>query len=219
MDLTDRQRRLAFAGLVVVLAAVGVYLTVAGGGAAGDESAGATAAASPTTSGTASPPAGSASPSSGAATPSPEESAFDIYPLLPFGEKDFAAAADVAKRFTSAYGTYRYDEGPQAYLSRLDPLMTGDLRTEIARGVGAPGLVQQRQQEQYVSTGDATVEAIRDIEQSSIIFVVAGRQQVTKSGTTSENSARYSVTVSKDGGSWKVYAFQPADVGQAGDTG
>ena len=31
MDLTDRQRRLLFAALVVVLAAVGVFLTFGGG--------------------------------------------------------------------------------------------------------------------------------------------------------------------------------------------
>ncbi len=32
MDLTDRQRKLLFAGLVVVLAAAGVFLTIGGGG-------------------------------------------------------------------------------------------------------------------------------------------------------------------------------------------
>jgi hypothetical protein len=217
MDLSDRQRRLAFVGVVIALAAVGVYLTLPGRGApAGAPSANVSAAPSPT--------AGTAGPGGPAVTPSavpssPESSTFDIYSLLPFGEKDFAAAADVARRFTIAYGTYRYDEEPKVYLDRLQPLMTPDLRTEIERGVASPGLIEQRRQEQFVATGEATIDAIRDIEKSSVTFQVTAKQQITKTGRSSESSERYSITVGKDGGGWRVFAFQPADAGQAGDTG
>lgn len=215
MELTDRQRRLAFAGLVVALAAAGIYLTLPGGTETGRPTA------SPAVESPGGGSGGDSAPTTAptVAAPSPAPSAFDIYSLLPFGEKEFAGAADAARRFTAAYGTYRYDEEPKAYLGRLDALMAADLRSEIERGAASPGLIEQRKQEQAVATSEATVESIRDIEKSSITFLVTGKQQITRTGQSSENSQRYSVTVSKDAGGWKIYAFQPADIGQAGDTG
>src|SRR4051812_41904132 len=99
MDLTDRQRKLLFAGLVVVLAAAGVFLTIGGGG--GHRSAGARHASTPTPT-PAAPQAGvTAPPVSG---PPPSPGSYDIYSLLPFTQKDFTTAADTARRFTAAYG-------------------------------------------------------------------------------------------------------------------
>lgn len=211
MELTDRQRRFAFAGLVIVLAAAGIYLTMPDRRTPEPDSA-----ASPA----ATPAAGAPAPAPVApATPSPGASDFDIYPLLPFAEEEFAAAADVAQRFTSAYGTYRHDEDPKVYLGRLDQLMIPELRSEIERGATSPGLLQQRKQEQVVATSEATIESIRDIEKSSIIFLVAGKQRITRTGQSSVSDERYAVTVGKKDGGWKIHAFQPADVGQAGDTG
>lgn len=211
MELTDRQRRLVFAGLVVALAAAGIYLTLPGRSAPEQ-----TRPAAPATSAATSPERGAPS---APASPAPSASAFDIYPLLPFNEAEFTAAADLAKRFTAAYGTYRYDEEPKTYVGRLDRMMVAELRSEIERGAASPGLLEQRKQEQIVATSEATVDSIRDIEKTSIVFLVTGKQQITKIGQSSATSGRYAVTVSKAGGGWKIYAFHPADVGQAGDTG
>lgn len=60
---------------------------------------------------------------------------------------------------------------------------------------------------------------MRNIEDNSVVFVVTGIQKVTRRGEESSDRRKYAVTVARDGGSLKVYAFQPADVGQAGDTG
>ena len=213
MNLNDRQRKLLFGGLVVVLAAVGIYLTVAAPGSAPDAAdarpSGAPATATPT--GSASPPPGIE------ATVNPED--FDIYNLLPFTRQEFATAADLARRFVAAYGTYRFDETPQTYAGRLAGLVTGELREQIERDAATPGILEERRQEQIVAESTATLDQVRNIENNSVVFVVTGRQQITKGGTESSGSKRYAVTVARDGGSLKVYAFQPADVGQAGDTG
>ncbi|TDD68388.1 hypothetical protein [Actinomadura rubrisoli] len=214
MNLNDRQRKLLFAGLVVLLALVGVYLTVAApDGDSGDAddrpSAAATVPAGPT--GPASPPPGIQSPV--------KPGDFDLYRLLPFSQQEFATAADLAQRFVAAYGTYRFDEDPKVYVGRLTGMVTDGLRGEIERGATSPGIQDDRRQKQIVAQGTATLDRVRDIEDNSIIFLVTGKQQVTKGGAAGDDSKQYAVTVARDGGSLKVYAFQPADTGQAGDTG
>jgi hypothetical protein len=210
-DLTDRQRKFAFAGIVVVLAGVGVYLTLPSPAGTDDhkvrQSPAVTAPAGPIT-----------SPPGITASISPQN--FDIYRLLPFSQSDFAAAADVAQRFTALYGTYRFDEDPKSYVARLQGLVTDDLRAKLDKDAVTPGLIDQRKQDQVVAQGSSSIDSIRTFEPNSIIFLVTGRQQVTKAGgAPSTDSAQFAVTVSRDTASWQVYAVEPADVGQAGDTG
>ncbi|WP_242885603.1 hypothetical protein [Actinomadura litoris] len=215
MNLNDRQRKLLFGGLVVVLALVGVYLTIAApdddSGGAGDRPSAAASTPSTGPTGPASPPAGIQS----AVNPND----FDVYRLLPFSRQEFATAADLAQRFVAAYGTYRFDEDPQVYIGRLSGLVTEALRGELARGAAAPGIQDERRREQVVAQGTATLDRVRDIEDNSIIFLVTGKQQLTRAGKNGGDSKQWAVTIARDGGSLKVYAFQPADTGQAGDTG
>jgi hypothetical protein len=206
MDLTDRQRKLLFAGLVVLLAAAGVFLTLRGGG---DEHA--RASHSKTSAPPPPPPVITSAPP--VAGPSPSAGSYDIYSLLPFTQKDFSAAADVARRFTAAYGTYRFDEDPKVYAGRLQSLSTPELGTQLLRGAATPGLLEQRRKDQEVSTSDARLDSIRDMGKDQLIFLVTGRLHITKGGDTSDTSQQYAVTVTRSGGSWVVYAFQPADVG------
>ncbi|GAA2421406.1 hypothetical protein GCM10010191_36020 [Actinomadura vinacea] len=211
MNLTDRQRKLVFAGLVVVLAVVGVYLTVA---APDDDTEG---GAAPTPTATAGP-TGPASPPPGISG-TVSAGSFDVYRLLPFSQQEFATAADLAQRFTAAYGTYRFDEDPKVYGDRLAPMVTAALLAELRRGEASPGKIDLRRQQQVVAEGSATLDRVRDIEDNSLIFLVTLKQQVTKGGKKGQESQQYAVTVSRDGGSLRVYAFAPADEGQAGDTG
>ncbi|MFD0685037.1 hypothetical protein [Actinomadura fibrosa] len=214
MNLNDRQRKFLFAGLVVVLALVGVYLTVAapsGGSDGGDDRPSAAAAGTAGPTGPASPPPGIQS--------AVKPGQFDIYRLLPFSQQEFATAADLAQRFVAAYGTTRFDEDPKVYVARMAPLITDDLRTQLERDASVPGRRDEDRQKQVVAAGSATLDRVRDIEDNSIIFLVTGKQQVTKGGATSSASEQYAVTVARDGGSLKVYAFQPAEDGQLGDTG
>jgi hypothetical protein len=209
-NLTDRQRKLVFAGLVVALAVVGVYLTLPSTGGTADRNV----RRSPTVTAPAAP---ATTPPGISASISPQN--FDIYRLLPFSQSDFAAAADTAQRFTALYGTYRFDEDPQAYVARLQGLVTDDLRTQLEKDSATPGLIDQRKQDQVVAQGSASIDSIRTFEPNSVIFLVTGRQQVTKNGgAASTDSKQYAVTVSRDAASWRVYGVEPADAGQAGDT-
>lgn len=207
MDLTDRQRKLLFAALVVLLAGAGVFLTVGGGGR--DHSGAAKTTTAPATSAPAATPV-APPPVTG---PPPSPGSYDIYSLLPFSQKDFNTAADVARRFTAAYGTYRYDEDPRTYVGRLQPMVTADLATRLQRDSAVPGLLEQRKQDQEVSTSDARLDALRDIQKDQIIFLVTGTQHVTKGGKKSDTTEQYAVTTTRSGGGWVVYDFQPADVG------
>jgi hypothetical protein len=207
MELNDRQRKLLFAGLVVLLAAAGVFLTIGGGG---HRHSAAKRSASPTPS----PP--QAAPVTGppASGPPPSPGTYDIYSMLPFSQKDFTTAADVAKRFTVAYGTYRYDEAPGAYIDRMRGMVTPDLATQLQQGAGAPGVIAQRQQDQEASTSTATLDSLRDIAKDQLIFLATGKQHITsKGGKSSDNSQQYAVTMTRSGGGWVVYAFAPSDQG------
>jgi len=214
MNLNDRQRKLLFAGLVVVLAVVGVYLTVAAPDGTKDHSGDRPGAVPTNQAG----PSGPASPPPGIQnTVNPGN--FDIYRLLPFSQQEFASAADLAQRFIGAYGTYRFDEDPKVYVGRMAGFVTDGLHGELERGATAPGIQDERRRQQIVAEGTATLDRVRDIEDNSIIFLVTGKQQATKGGTQSSDSKQWAVTVARDGGSLKVYSFEPADAGQAGDTG
>jgi hypothetical protein len=207
MDLTDRQRKFLFAALVVLLVAAGVILTVGTGSGRHRGSArreGATSSPSPSL---------PATPAPGLTGPPPSGGSYDIYSLLPFTQKDFSVAADVARRFTIAYGTYRYDEQPSAYTGRMQGLVTADLATQLQQGSSAPGVLEQRKQDQEVSTSDAHLDSLRDMEKDQFIFLVTGTQHISKGGGSSDSSQQYAVTVTRSGGGWVVYAFQPANVG------
>jgi hypothetical protein len=209
MELTDRQRKLLFAGLVVLLAAAGVFLTIGGGGH-GHPAAKHAGTPTPT------PSAPQGAPVTGppASGPTPSPGSYDIYSMLPFTRKDFSAAADVARRFTIAYGTYRYDEAPSAYVDRLRGMVTPDLATQLQQGAAAPGVIAQRQQDQEVSTSTATLDSLRDIAKDQLIFLATGKQHIsTKGGKSSDSSQQYAVTVTRSGGGWVVYAFAPSDQG------
>src|SRR4051794_28688668 len=127
MDLTDRQRKLLFAGLVVVLVAAGVFLTIGNGGGRGPARArhrGSPRASSPA------PPTTSAAPVTG---PTPSPGSYDLYSMLGLGQQDFNVAADVSRRFVVAYGTYRFDEDPKVYAGRLQGIAAPDVVAQLQR--------------------------------------------------------------------------------------
>ncbi|MEV5708390.1 hypothetical protein [Actinoallomurus sp. NPDC052274] len=205
MDLTDRQRKILFAALVVLLAAAGVILTIGSGSGRHKGSAQrVTSAPSPSAPSFTAP---------GLTGPPPSGGTYDIYSLLPFTQKDFSTAADVARRFTIAYGTYRYDEQPSAYLGRMQGLVTADVTAQLQRDSSAPGLLDQRKQDREVSTSDAHLDSLRDMEKDQFIFLVTGTQHISKGGASSDTSQQYAVTVTRSGGGWVVYAFAQANVG------
>lgn len=200
------RRGLVFAAIAVVIAAVGLYLTLWPDAQepAEEEARGAART-------TVSPVV----PVTPLATAS--DAPFDVYSYLPMSREQLAAAADLAERFTAEYGTFRHDEDPAAYAARVGRYTTADLGNVLARTLTSPVTVQQNRDDRVVATATATVKEIRQIEKTSVVFVITGTQQITTTGGTRRVDEEYAVTVSQLGSDWRVFDLQPASEGQDGD--
>ncbi|MFC4532574.1 hypothetical protein [Sphaerisporangium dianthi] len=210
MAQVNDRRGLVFVGVVVALAAVGIYLSMR-----------------PASGGDGPPPRGaavstpSAAPPSSGSSPAPAitPGTFDIYGYLPLSREQIAQAADTAQRFAASYATYRYDEDPASYAERLKGFTTTELGTILARDVTTPATVEQNRADEVVSQGTGRLKSIRDIAADSIVLVVTAAQQITAKSGPKDRSADYAVTLTQVGAEWRVFDLQPADAGQDGDTG
>lgn len=209
MDLTSRQRLLAFALTVLVLAGLGTFLVVTG--TAGHHQASPPPSPHATTPATSQPVATPASPPpTGAAAAS---SPVNIYNWLPFSQHQLARAASVVTEFSAYYGTYSYSESAASYVSRLEGLATSQLAQSIGSGYAAPGLTAQRKQQKQVSSGSAQIDSLRAFGSSSITFVVTITQKITATTGTTHQVNQYAVTVTENGGTWQASNIQLASVG------
>ncbi|MEV6031250.1 hypothetical protein AB0L65_08875 [Nonomuraea sp. NPDC052116] len=200
------RRGVAFAVVVVVIAAVGIYLTM---WPDSEEQAG-----------PGQEPARVVSAPAPSSTPLATASAapFDIYSFLPMKKEQLAATADLAERFTAEYGTFRYDEDPAAYATRVKAYTTAELGNELTRTMTSAGTVEQNRNDQIVSKATARLKEIRQIEKNSIIFVVASARQVTAKSGNQTAQEEYAVTVTQSGADWRIFDIRPATEGQEGDT-
>lgn len=216
-DPTPAQRKLAFAGVVVALAAAGVYFTLPAFGGFGGRTA--TPASTEAAGGAGGAGARIATPRVDASPrPTASRTAAGIGDMLPLPEDELREAAETARRFTAAYATYRYDEGPQEYRGRLDPYVTDPIAEELAGGGGAaPAGRENLTREEVVVTAAASVEGTRLVSSDSVVVLVRADQTVESTkGTTSEDE-RFAVTVVDRDGGWKVSNVAPAGAGNAGD--
>ncbi|QFY12720.1 hypothetical protein GBF35_44625 [Nonomuraea phyllanthi] len=202
------KRGVAFAALVVVIAAVGIYLTMWPD--SGDD-----LAESPQE--TAAVASASAPPASRTPLATASAAPFDVYAYLPMTKEQLSAAADVAERFTAAYGTFRYDEDPAAYASRVKAYTTPELGNQLTRTITSAGTVEQNRDDQIVSTATAGLKEIRQIEKTSIVFVVTATRQVAAKSGDRQVTEEYAVTVSQSGADWRIFDILPASEGQDGD--
>jgi hypothetical protein len=209
VELSPRQRGVAFAVIVVVLAALGYYLVVPAVTHSGGHAQAATtpSAAGPSTV-TAPAPVAPAVTTSAAAT-----GGADIYAWLPFTQQDLAAAASVAVRFTVDYDTFTYTESGAAYVNAMGGLITGQLAVTLQAAYQTPGVARLRTSQRQVSTGTAVISSLRAFGSSSMTFTVtAGQRLVTRNGTSS-GSTQYAVTVTGSGASWQVSDIELATAG------
>ncbi|WP_424536245.1 hypothetical protein ACOZ38_40920 [Sphaerisporangium viridialbum] len=210
VQVNDR-RGLVFAGVVVALAAVGIYLSMrpASGGSQDGGPPRTAAVSTPTA-----PPQTGTSPA-----PAVSPGAFDIYRFLPVPKEQIAMAADVAQRFAVSYATYRFDEDPASFAERLKGFTTVEMGASLARDVTTPATVDQNRADEVVSQGSARLKTIRNISDGSIVFVVTASQHITAKSGSQERSTDYAITLTQIGTEWRVFDMQRADAGQDGDTG
>ena len=97
-------------------------------------------------------------------------------------------------------------------------MFTTSFGNVLARTRTSPGTVERDRANELVAAGTAKMKEIRQVEKSSIIFVVTGAQQITAKSGNKQLVDDYAVTVSQMGSDWRVFDLQPADEGQDGDT-
>ena len=151
--------------------------------------------------------------------PPPRLTSAEAARLLPFTPDQIAEAADLAARFIAAYGTYRYDEPPSAYLQRLTPMMSAQLRPAIERAADDPATLTQRRRTEEVATTQARPNTIRAIGPSSITIVLTATQTITTAHATRQDTSRYAATLTCTHDGWSMYAIELAATGDTGAPG
>lgn len=199
-------RRVAFAVIVCVLVVLGAYL-IRPATHPGHQSARQPPRHEPGIAGTPHPVV---SPTAGTLSGQP-----DIYQWLPFNQAGLAAAAGTATRFGDAYGTYSYTESATAYGASLQPVTSVSLVQQIEAAYAAPGVASARAGSKQVAVGEATIDAIDAFGPTSLTFDIQIAQRVTATTGASQQSARYSVTVTGDGTNWQVASVELATVGNS----
>ncbi|GAA0949819.1 hypothetical protein [Nonomuraea longicatena] len=142
---------------------------------------------------------------------------FDVYAYLPMDRRQLAAAADLAVRFTVAYGTFRYDEEPSAYAERVKVFATGELADFLTKSLTSPVTVQQNREERTVATATAVMKEIRQVAKTSVVFVVTSTQKLDGADGAKEKTEDLAVTLTPVGDDWRVFDVQQAAEGQDGD--
>ena len=213
MDLTPGQRKAVFAGIVLVLAALGAFLFIPGSplGGKGAAASQPPRSAPPTSPPTSPPPAGLGATAPPAAT----GTGADIYQWLPFSQAGLAAAAQVVREFAADYASYTYTESAASYVGRMGGLVTAQLAATLARGYATPGVAQLRTRQKQTYSGTGQITALRAFGPSSITFVVTVDQKVTGTQGTSRNAIDYAVTVTGAGTRWQVNDVELASAGNS----
>ncbi|AAZ54517.1 hypothetical protein JCM3263A_05490 [Thermobifida fusca] len=210
--LSDGAQRLVFGVLIVALVSFGIYWSLGGGSDTSD-------------------PEQQEQVAEGGRTETLEEGGEDqpVEPLptvaaedmaladwLPFSEEEFIAAAAVAQEFATDYGTIDYSKSPQEYYDRLGEHATKEYARTLAQSSGAEALWGERAEQKATSTGRAVVKSIRGFDDESIVFILKVQSITESDDGKAQNLGDFAVTMVKEGGSWRVYDFQPADAGNLG---
>jgi hypothetical protein len=216
MDLNPAQRKLVFAAVVLVLAGLGAFLIIQGPlGKHGNADHGrAVGLTQPLSTPSSAPGLGSPEPTTGglSSTPPPGTGA-NIYQWLPFTQAGLRAAADVVRRFATAYASYSYTQSTASYERQMNGLVTPQLASVIARGFATPGVAQIRTRQKQIATGAGQITAIRTFGASNITFLVTITQKVTGTQGTKQTATSYAVTVTGAATNWQVDDVQLASAG------
>lgn len=217
--LPERTQRLVVIGLIAALAGFGIYFSLGGFGDDPAEDPG----GPPRDPGSAQGEPPSSNPGSLATVPPspiPTTAAEDLDVLgwFPFSEEEFQAAGATAQAFAEAYGTIDYSRDPEAYYASMEALATDEYAEVLSDANRVGAFWAEMSEAEAVAEGRAEVQEIRTFGTDSITFVVTA-QSITETGASEfdEDLGDFAVTLVRDGGTWAVFDFQPADAGQFGE--
>jgi hypothetical protein len=124
----------------------------------------------------------------------------------------------VAAGVAAAQATYRYDETPQAYLTRLRPKLTAEMYQQFARAVSTAALQDRRARDHEIATARASIDRLRMIAPTSVIAIVQLNCSTTTIAGSRHHSKQLVITAVKTHHTWMVSDIQPASLGDNGDT-
>lgn len=216
MELSPGLRRLVFVVIVVLLAALGIYLL----GKRGSDGTPAAAPSTPAPSPVSSSSSASVPPTMVPTTAAPVSTAggAEIYQWLPFTAADLTTAANTTTAFAKAYVTWSYTESAATYGATFKDLATSEEITTLEEGYSTAGLAQTRTADKQVSTGSVAIDSIRSFGTgpTSITFLVTITNQVTSTPpSTGNGTQQYAITVASSGTAWQVNDIELAQLGNS----
>jgi len=202
MELSRGQQRLLFAVVVLALGGLGVFLLGGRHQAATPPPASPSASAAPVSS----TPAASPVATTGGG-------GVNIYQWLPFTQQDLTAASRATVTFAADYENWTYTEPAQAYIAKMNGLVTASLAASLQNSYATPGVAALRSAQKQVSTSSGGIASIRSFGTGSITFVVNITQRLATTSGTTNNSAQYAVTLVSSATGWQVNDVELAGAG------
>ena len=201
MELSTGQQRLLFAVVVLALAGLGIFLLGSRHRTATPPPARPSASVAPATSTPAAAPATTAG------------GGVDIYQWLPFNQQDLTAASRTTVAFAADYENWSYTEPAQAYVAKMNGLVTANFAASLQNSYATPGVAALRSAQKQISTSSGGIASIQSFGTGSITFVVNITQRLATSSGTTNTSKQYAVTVVSDASGWQVNDVEIAGAG------
>ena len=202
MELSSGQQRALFAVVVLALTGLGIFLIGSRHKTAAPPPARPSASAAPAISTPAAAPV-TTTGSAGA----------DIYQWLPFTQQDLTSAARATVAFAADYENWTYTEPAQAYVAKMNGLVTANFAASLQNSYSTPGVAALRSAQKQISTSSGGIGSIQSFGSGSITFAVNVAQRLATSSGTSNSSKRYAITVVSNANGWQVNDVEIAGAG------
>lgn len=203
MELSRGQQRLLFVVVVLALGGLGIFLLGSRHRTATPPSARPSATAAPATS----------TPAAAPATTIGGGGGVNIYQWLPFTQQDLTAASRATVAFAADYENWSYTEPAQAYVAKMNGLVTTNFAASLQNSYATPGVAALRSAQKQISTSSGGIASIRSFGTGSITFVVNIAQRLATTSGTSNSTKQYAVTVVSNATGWQVNDVELAGAG------
>jgi hypothetical protein len=203
MELSSGQQRLLFVVVVLALGGLGIFLLGSRHRTAAPPPARPSASAAPATS----------TPAAAPVTTTGGGGGVNIYQWLPFTQQDLTAASRATVAFAADYETWTYTEPAQAYVAKMNGLVTTNFAASLQNSYATPGVAALRSAQKQISTSSGGIASIRSFGTGSITFVVNIAQRLATTSGTSNSSKQYAVTVVSNATGWQVNDVELAGAG------
>lgn len=203
MELSRGQQRLLFVVVVLALGGLGIFLLGSRHRTATPPPARPSATAAPATSTPAAAPASTIGGGGGV----------NIYQWLPFTQQDLTAASRATVAFAADYENWSYTEPAQAYVAKMNGLVTTNFAASLQNSYATPGVAALRSAQKQISTSSGGIASIRSFGTGSITFVVNIAQRLATTSGTSNSTKQYAVTVVSNATGWQVNDVELAGAG------